>query len=148
MLTDALRRSKTSLLKDKGLDAGSAFFPQAPIHWVEVQSNMEQVSYGYISSNLKETVLPRIPDQEFSERISKVQAKMRAQRIDLLVAYSNAFDPGRTYGYFSDVVGINEAAAIVIPSRGDAIVCAGQASQAWAAHKSESAWQSSALCRR
>jgi Xaa-Pro aminopeptidase len=83
----------------------------------------------------KETVLPRIPDQEFSERISKVQAKMRAQRIDLLVAYSNAFDPGHVR-YFSDVVGINEAAAIVIPSRGDAIVCAGPASQAWAAHKS------------
>jgi Xaa-Pro aminopeptidase len=83
----------------------------------------------------RETVSPRIPTQEFAERVSKIQTKMRSQQIDLLVAYSNALDPGHVR-YFSDVVGINEAAAIVIPSRGEAIVCAGPASQAWAAHKS------------
>lgn len=61
----------------------------------------------------KEAVLPRIPTQEFAERVSKIQAKMRSQQIDLLVAYSNALDPGHVR-YFCDVVGINEAAAIVI----------------------------------
>ncbi len=83
----------------------------------------------------QQTALPRIPSSEFSERVSKLQAKMQAQRIDLVVAYSNALDPGHVR-YFSDVIGINEAAAIVIPARGDAIVCSGQASQAWAAYKS------------
>ena len=99
----------------------------------EAQSEMEQIMATLAAT--KETVSPRIPNQEFAERVSKIQAKMRSQQIDLLVAYSNALDPGHVR-YFSDVVGINEAAAIVIPSRGDAIVCAGQASQAWAAHKS------------
>ncbi len=83
----------------------------------------------------QETVVPRIPSREFSDRVSNLQQKMRAQQIDLVVAYSNALDPGHVR-YFSDVIGINEAAAIVIPVQGEAIVCSGQASQAWAAHKS------------
>ncbi len=107
LLTDALRRSNTSLLK-QGLDAASAVFRKRQFSgW---KPNRRWSKYGYISSNKRETVLPRIPDQEFSERVSKVQTKMRAQQIDLLVAYSNAFDPGHVR-YFSDVVGINEAAS-------------------------------------
>ena len=78
---------------------------------------------------------PRIPDSEFEDRITNVKNKMAQQKIDLLVAYSNALDPGHVR-YLSDVFGINEAAAMVIPLEGEPTVCSGQACQAWAAHKS------------
>jgi Xaa-Pro aminopeptidase len=78
---------------------------------------------------------PRIPDSEFEARITNVKNKMAQQKIDLLVAYSNAFDPGHVR-YFSDVFGINEAAAMVIPLEGEPTVCSGQACQAWSLYKS------------
>jgi Xaa-Pro aminopeptidase len=78
---------------------------------------------------------PRIPDSEFEDRITNVKNKMAQQKIDLLVAYSNAFDPGHVR-YLSDVFGINEAAAMVIPLEGEPTVCSGQACQAWSEHKS------------
>jgi Xaa-Pro aminopeptidase len=78
---------------------------------------------------------PRIPDSEFVERISNVKKKMAEQSLDLLVIYSNMLDPGHVR-YLSDVFGINESAAMVIPLAGDPIVCSGQACQAWSEHKS------------
>jgi Xaa-Pro aminopeptidase len=77
----------------------------------------------------------RIPDAEFHTRIEILKSKMQARQIDLLVLYSNALDPGHVR-YFADVIGINEAAAMVIPRQGDPIVCSGQASQAWSQYKS------------
>ena len=56
----------------------------------------------------------RIPDAEFHTRIEILKSKMQARQIDLLVLYSNALDPGHVR-YFADVIGINEAAAMVIP---------------------------------
>lgn len=79
--------------------------------------------------------LCKIPDSEFTTRIENVKGKMREKDIDLLVLYSNALDPGHVR-YLSDVVGINESAAMVVPLAGDPIVCSGQASQAWSTYKS------------
>jgi Xaa-Pro aminopeptidase len=84
---------------------------------------------------IPEAVFPRIPDSEFRARVDQLKAKMRSQDMDLLVAYSNSLDPGHVR-YFSDVIGINEAAALVVPGAGDPVVCSGPASQAWSAHKS------------
>jgi Xaa-Pro aminopeptidase len=60
---------------------------------------------------------------------------MREKDLDLMVIYSNSLDPGHVR-YLSDVVGINESAAMVIPLKDNPIVCSGQACQAWAMHKS------------
>ena len=78
---------------------------------------------------------PKIPDSEFAERIDNVKKKMAERKIDLLVAYSNAFDPGHVR-YLSDVFGINESAAVIIPLKGEPTVCSGQACQAWSEYKS------------
>ena len=87
------------------------------------------------ATTLVETTLPRIPDAEFAGRIDRLKSRMRAEHIDLLVLYSTTLDPGHVR-YLSDVVGINEAAAMVIPLDADPIVCVGPACQAWGPHKS------------
>lgn len=78
---------------------------------------------------------PRIPDAEFAQRMAALKQKMKAQSIDLLVVYSNLLDPGHVR-YLSDVFGINESCAMVIPLKGDPVVCSGQACQIWSRHKS------------
>lgn len=79
---------------------------------------------------------PVIPDSEFADRIGNVKKKMEEKSLDLLVIYSNALDPGHVR-YLSDVFGINESAAMVIPLKGEPTVCSGQACQAWSEHKSK-----------
>ena len=83
----------------------------------------------------KSSDFPAIPDAEFSERMDRVRKKMTEDSLDLLVIYSNALDPGHVR-YLSDVFGINESAAMVIPLDGEPTVCSGQACQAWSLHKS------------
>lgn len=78
---------------------------------------------------------PRIPDSEFDRRMANVKQKMAEQSIDLLVVYSNRLDPGHVR-YLADVEGINESAAVLVPLKGEPILCSGQACQAWSAHKS------------
>lgn len=78
---------------------------------------------------------PRIPDNEFTDRLRQLQSQMHRDGFDLLVLYSNALDPGHVR-YLSDAFGINESAAMVVPASGEPIVCSGQASQAWTKHKS------------
>jgi len=78
---------------------------------------------------------PRIPDSEFTTRITQLKEKMRERNIDLLAMYSNALDPGHVR-YLSDVVGINESTAMLIPLNAEPIVCSGQACQVWSKHKS------------
>ena len=84
----------------------------------------------------KNNNFPVIPDSEFAERMTNVKKKMEANSLDLLVVYSNALDPGHVR-YLSDVFGINESAAMVIPLEGEPTVCSGQACQAWSDHKSK-----------
>ena len=81
------------------------------------------------------TTLPMIPDEEFVKRMANVKKKMEENSIDLLVVYSNLLDPGHVR-YLADVVGINESAAMVIPLKGEPILCSGQACQIWSIHKS------------
>lgn len=83
----------------------------------------------------KKADLPRIPDSEFAARMTNLKKKMQAQSLDLLVVYSNLLDPGHVR-YLADVFGINESCAMVIPLKGDPIVCSGQACQVWSKHKS------------
>lgn len=79
---------------------------------------------------------PVIPEEEFAERINAFRAKMAEQNIDLVVIFSNLLDPSAVR-YFSDVYAVNESAAMVIPRRGEPILCSGQAGHEWSAYKSK-----------
>ncbi len=78
---------------------------------------------------------PKIPDAEFARRMSAFKEKMAAEKMDLVVVFSNLLDPSAVR-YFSDVSPINESAGLVIPLEGEPILCSGQACHEWSRHKS------------
>ena len=80
---------------------------------------------------------PKIPPEEFKLRIQSFKEIMDRENIDLVMAYSNLLDPSAVR-YFSDFYPIVESAAIIIPLKGDPILCSGQACSAWSKHKAES----------
>ena len=79
---------------------------------------------------------PKIPDEEFSQRMFNFKEKMAKEGIDLVLVFSNLLDPSAVR-YFSDVSPINESAAMVIPLEGEPILCSGQACHEWSKHKSK-----------
>jgi len=79
---------------------------------------------------------PKIPDEEFIQRMQRFKEKMSVENIDLVVIFSNLLDPSAVR-YFSDVSPINESAAMVIPLEGEPILCSGQACHEWSKHKSK-----------
>lgn len=79
---------------------------------------------------------PVIPDHEFTQRIEAFREKMAGQNIDLVVIFSNLLDPSAVR-YFADVYAVNESSALVIPRRGEPILCSGQAGHEWSAYKSK-----------
>lgn len=79
---------------------------------------------------------PRIPDSEFAKRMNAFKEKMAAEKMDLVVVFSNLLDPSAVR-YFADVSPINESAGLVIPLEGDPILCSGQACHEWSRHKSK-----------
>ena len=78
---------------------------------------------------------PVIPKEEFIKRTNDFKKKMEINGIDLVVIYSNMLDPSACR-YFSDFSGINESAAMLIPLKGDPILCSGQACHEWSRFKS------------
>lgn len=81
-------------------------------------------------------LLPKIPDEEFRKRMKNFEEKMAREDIDLVVIFSNLLDPSAVR-YFSDVSPINESAAMVIPLKGEPVLCSGQACHEWSRHKSK-----------
>jgi len=79
---------------------------------------------------------PKIPDEEFKLRLQHFKEKLSKENIDLAVIFSNLLDPSAVR-YFSDVSPINESAAMLIPLRGEPILCSGQACHEWSQHKSK-----------
>jgi Xaa-Pro aminopeptidase len=84
----------------------------------------------------QESAFPKIPDAEFKDRMTSFKKKLEENGIDLAVIYSNLLDPSAVR-YFSDVSAINESAAMVIPLKGEPILCSGQACHEWSRHKSK-----------
>ena len=103
-------------------------WPDLTIIEIKVTERMENM--------FKSDDFPVIPDSEFVQRIDNVKKKMKENSLDLLVVYSNMLDPGHVR-YLSNVFGINESAAMVIPLEGEPVVCSGQACQAWSEHNSK-----------
>lgn len=79
--------------------------------------------------------LPRIPDEEFKLRIEKFKNKMEANSIDFVYIYSNLGEPS-SVRYFSDFYPINESSSILIPLKGEPILCSGHSGHEWSRHKS------------
>jgi Xaa-Pro aminopeptidase len=80
--------------------------------------------------------LPVIRKEEFKNRMDLFKAKMEEKSIDMVVIFSNLLDPS-SVRYFSDVSPINESSAIVIPLKGEPILCSGQACHEWSKYKSQ-----------
>ena len=82
-----------------------------------------------------ENLWPTVSKEEILGRVEAFRGKMRGHGIDMVVMYSNMFDPSAVR-YFADFYGVNESAGMVIPLEGEAILCSGQASHEWSAFKS------------
>jgi hypothetical protein len=89
-----------------------------------------------MSSAAVQVQLPRIPDEEFADRIRIFKEKMAVDGLDLVVGFSNLLDPSAVR-YFADVSPINESAAFLIPLEGDPILCSGQACHEWSRYHSK-----------
>jgi Xaa-Pro aminopeptidase len=89
-----------------------------------------------MSSAAVQVQAPRIPDEEFADRIRRFKEKMAQDGLDLVVGFSNLLDPSAVR-YFADVSPINESAAFLIPLEGDPILCSGQACHEWSRYHSK-----------
>jgi Xaa-Pro aminopeptidase len=89
-----------------------------------------------MSSAAVQVQLPRIPDEEFADRIRRFKEKMAQDGLDLVVGFSNLLDPSAVR-YFADVSPINESAAFLIPLEGDPVLCSGQACHEWSRYHSK-----------
>ena len=81
---------------------------------------------------------PKIPNEEFTQRIALLRKKMKEADIDVAVGFSNLLDPS-IVRYFTDFSAVNESAAIVIPAQGEVDLCSGQASLDYAEIKNRMA---------
>ncbi|MBD3319815.1 MAG: M24 family metallopeptidase [Chitinivibrionales bacterium] len=81
------------------------------------------------------SAIPPVPDSEFAERITKVQAHMAGAAIDLLLAFSTESEPFYSR-YLADYWPNFETAGVLIPSSGDPALLIGPESGTYAGLKS------------
>lgn len=70
---------------------------------------------------------PKIQPQEYAQRVEVFRKKMAEAGVDLVVGYSNLLEIA-IVRYYCGFAPVNENAAIVIPAKGQVVVCSGQAS--------------------
>lgn len=75
--------------------------------------------------------LPCIPREEFAERVCKVQASMKTEGYDLLLAYGNEAEP-QYVRYFSNYWPSFETAGVLIPAEGEPLLLIGPESYTYA----------------
>lgn len=75
--------------------------------------------------------LPCIPHEEFAERVCKVQASMKTEGYDLLLAYGNKAEP-QYVRYFSNYWPSFETAGVLIPAEGEPLLLIGPESYTYA----------------
>ncbi len=76
-----------------------------------------------------------IPKEEFSERIVKLQNSMKAEGLDLLLAYGNEAEP-QYVRYLSNYWPSFETAGVLVPAEGEALLLIGPESMTYAADRS------------
>lgn len=80
--------------------------------------------------------IPSIPLSEFKERVTKVQASMKAEGYDLILAYGNEAEP-QFVRYFSDYWPSFETAGVLIAQEGDPFLLIGPESFTYASDRSK-----------
>ncbi len=80
--------------------------------------------------------LPSIPLEEYKERVVKVQATMKKEGYDLLLAYGNEAEP-QFVRYFSAYWPSFETAGVLIPAQGEPILLIGPESYTYASDRSK-----------
>jgi Xaa-Pro aminopeptidase len=80
-------------------------------------------------------VKPVLPDSEFQQRWRRVQERIRARGLDLLVAHSNEADFANVR-YLSEYWPIFETAGVVVPAQGEPALIIGPESQTYAEDRS------------
>ncbi len=79
--------------------------------------------------------IPSIPREEYKERVKKVQAAMKAEGYDLILAYGNEAEP-QFVRYFSAYWPSFETAGVLIPREGDPLLLIGPESYTYASDRS------------
>ena len=80
--------------------------------------------------------IPFIPDEEYKERITKVQKSMKEDGFDLILAYGNEAEP-QYVRYFSNYWPSFETAGVLIAQEGDPILLIGPESYTYASDRSK-----------
>ena len=80
--------------------------------------------------------IPFIPDEEFKERVVKVQKAMKEDGFDLILAYGNEAEP-QYVRYFSNYWPSFETAGVLIAQEGDPILLIGPESYTYASDRSK-----------
>ena len=80
--------------------------------------------------------IPSIPLSEYKERIVKVQAGMKKEGYDLLLAYGNEAEP-QYVRYFSNYWPSFETAGVLIPAEGEPMLLIGPESYTYAADRTK-----------
>ena len=80
-------------------------------------------------------VNPTLPDSEFQTRWRRVQERVQAKGLDVLVAHSNEADFANVR-YLSDYWPIFETAGVVVPAEGEPALIIGPESQTYAEDRS------------
>ena len=70
---------------------------------------------------------PTIDKSEYAKRIEFIRAEMAKKNVDVVVAFSNLLEIG-IVRYYCGFAPVNESSAIIIPLKGQVVVCSGQAS--------------------
>jgi len=74
---------------------------------------------------------PRIPDSEFVDRISRLQQKMKNEKIDMVIAHSMNYIEPSVVRFLCDFYPVNENGAIIVYQEGEPLVISGQAGHSW-----------------
>lgn len=77
-----------------------------------------------------------IPDQEFKDRIKKLQQKMKKEDLDIIITYGNEVEP-QYVRYFADFWPSFESAGVFIPENGEPTLIIGPESQTYAEDRSK-----------
>ena len=80
--------------------------------------------------------IPSIPLYEYKERVTKVQAAMKAEGYDLLLSYGNEAEP-QYVRYFSAYWPSFETAGVLIPAEGEPLLLIGPESFTYASDRSK-----------
>ncbi|MBQ7399161.1 MAG: aminopeptidase P family protein [Clostridia bacterium] len=80
--------------------------------------------------------IPSIPNEEYKERVKKVQKTMKEEGYDLILAYGNEAEP-QFVRYFSNYWPSFETAGVLIAKEGDPILLIGPESYTYASDRSK-----------